>query len=93
MVLSVCVCSLYTGIPLSRVVSPTDTKSVSSTGTRWIFGDPNWVFPIGIFGKGEEQIYPLGRFLTHPYRALGAAALGKNIGKLFLCRYHISTSI
>ena len=82
-VLLICVCNLYAGIPASRVVRPTGIPSSRRTGTRRMSGDTNMVFPIGIRGKGAERMYPLGRLPTHPRRALGAASLGKNLWELF----------
>ena len=84
---------MYSGIPAFRVVGPTGIPSISPKCILWMSGDPNWVFPIGIRGNGAKQINPLGRLPTHCHRALGAAALGKNIGDLFPCRYHGHTSI
>ena len=80
MVLLVCVCSLYTVIPASPVVGPTGIPSGRRNGTRRMFGDPNWVLPIGICSKGAEQIYPVGRLPKHPPRSLGAAGHDKMSG-------------
>ena len=93
MVLRICVCALYTIILAYCVVGLTGTPYGNRTGSRWMSGETNRVLPIGIHGKGGKQIYTLGRLPTHPCRALGAAAIGKNIGKSFLCRYHGRTSI
>ena len=60
-VLRVFLCDLYSGITASRVVGPTGTPSGSCTSTCRMFGDPNLVFTIGICGKGNERIHPLGR--------------------------------
>ena len=62
--LRICVCALCNGILASRVLVPTGTPYVNCTNTLWMSGDPNWVFPIGICGRGDKQIYPLGRIPT-----------------------------
>ena len=83
-VLLVCVCSMYAVIPASHVIGPTGILSGSCPGTHQMSGEPNWVFPIGIYGKGAKRIYPLGRLSGHPCRALGSAALGNNIGMVYV---------
>ena len=48
---------------------------------------------LGILGNGDARMYPLGRFPTHPLRALGADALGSTLGELCSWRYHGRTSM
>ena len=79
---------MYTGIPVSCVVGLTGTTYGSRTGTCWVSGDPNLVFPIGIFGKGYEQIYLLSRLPRQPRRALGNSTFSNNLGGYF-CVYTV----
>ena len=75
MVLIVYVCDLCAVITASGVVGPTGIPNSPCT-----YGDPNWVFPIGICGEGSERIYLLVRLPTHPRRTLGDVVLSYIIG-------------
>ena len=43
-------------------------------------------------GRGADLMWPLARVPTDPLRVLDAAALGRYLGKFFLCRYQSLTS-